>query len=571
MQYNISNATKKNWERLNVKYTNDKLKERANKSNSKKRFIPLEYLSKKSNMNFILNLIDFIQSENIGTLEAIHSLGINLLYKNNIVEFNDYASYLVTQNYNKINEKLLHIDLPSDEHDILGLIYQSLQNEGNKNTKGSYYTPAEITEEMIRQFNFLKTDIIVDPACGSGSFLLSLPDTIDPNNIIGFDNDEIATTIATYNLLLRYPETNFKPNVFTLDFINDELPLELSDVDYIITNPPWGAKINSNDFSYLKTTESFSLFLAKSLDCLTYKSQISFLLPSSFLNVKKHRSIRKYVLDNYKIDSIFLYNNIFEGVVTDCLALTVSLEDNYNHDVSFYLQNKEKVKTPQSFFNITNTLNILPYSDIDQELLRKAFDNLYYTLEESSWALGIVTGNNKEKLSSVPEKNWEKIYTGKEITKYKLLNNDKYILYDRSNLQQVAPDSIYRASEKLVYKYISNDLVFAYDDTKSLFLNSANILIPNIPNMSIKTVLAFLNSNYMKFLYIKLFDELRTLKGNLMSLPFPEITSEQDKLLNNWVSEIIYEDKENSLKIQNKIYSIMNLSPEEINYIESII
>lgn len=44
--------------------------------------------------------------------------------------------------------------------------------------------------------------------------------------------------------------------------------------------------------------------------------------------------------------------------------------------------------------------------------------------------------------------------------------------------------------------------MFAYDDTSSLFLNSANILIPNIPGMSTKTVLAFLNSSLYRLTVI---------------------------------------------------------------------
>ena len=96
----------------------------------------------------------------------------------------------------------------------------------------------------------------------------------------------------------------------------------------------------------------------------------------------------------------------------------------------------------------------------------------------------------------------EKIYTGKEIKPYFLEQARHYIFYQRQALQQTAKEEYYRAKEKLVYKFISKKLVFAYDNTGSLFLNSANILIPSIPNMSIKTVMAFLNTPLYQFLYI---------------------------------------------------------------------
>lgn len=123
----------------------------------------------------------------------------------------------------------------------------------------------------------------------------------------------------------------------------------------------------------------------------------------------------------------------------------------------------------------------------DIQIIKSVKEKAEFSLDKSTFALGIVTGDNKNKLSKTAQKNYEKIYTGKEIMPYTLKEASHFIFYDKSVLQQVASDAIYRAKEKLVYKFISKCLIFAYDDSGSLFLNSANILIPNIPNMSIKT------------------------------------------------------------------------------------
>ena len=193
-----------------------------------------------------------------------------------------------------------------------------------------------------------------------------------------------------------------------------------------------------------------------------------------------------------------------------------------------------------------------------------------YNLSESIWALGIVTGNNKEKLFSMQESDMEPIFTGKEISKYCLKPPQKYIRYDRSQFQQVAKDEIYRADEKLVYKFISSKLVFAYDAAQRLFLNSANILIPNIPRMSVKTVMAFLNSKLYSYLYKKLFGEIKILKGNLLELPFPEISTEENREIEHLVNQIMESyDSELDEKLQNLIYKIYNLSNMEIEYLNS--
>jgi hypothetical protein len=181
-------------------------------------------------------------------------------------------------------------------------------------------------------------------------------------------------------------------------------------------------------------------------------------------------------------------------------------------------------------------------------------------LKDSIWALGVITGDNKNKVKSRKGRGMEPIYTGKEIESYTLKQPRKFIKYKRTDYQQVAKDEIYRADEKLVYKFISKNLVFAYDNSKSLFLNSANILIPKIHGMSIKTVLAFLNSELFKFLYKSLFGEIKILKGNLLELPFPEISPETDKKLTKLVDEVLKGNKEAINDIDDLIYSIYSIT-----------
>ena len=164
----------------------------------------------------------------------------------------------------------------------------------------------------------------------------------------------------------------------------------------------------------------------------------------------------------------------------------------------------------------------------------------------------------------------EKIYTGKEIQPYRLKEVQNYIFYDRANLQQVAKEEIYRAPEKLVYKFISNRLTFAYDDSSSLFLNSANILIPAIPFMGVKTVMAFLNSSLFQFMYSKLFGEVKTLKGNLIELPFPQITEAENDEISALVDDVLNGSTSTQRVIDDYIFSIYGLSNEQKKYVRGI-
>ena len=61
----------------------------------------------------------------------------------------DYCQQFNTQ---KIDTLIKH-SLPEQEQDILGLVYQSLLSEGEKNLMGSYYTPNHISCNIIKNFD----------------------------------------------------------------------------------------------------------------------------------------------------------------------------------------------------------------------------------------------------------------------------------------------------------------------------------------------------------------------------------------------------------------------------------
>lgn len=569
----VSYATLRNWKKLQADYSN-KLLSRANKQNSKKRILPLEYFSNKENINFVQTLLEYIDEKKYDISSVIYSLSINLLNKYKILSKNNVYISLSEYDNIPILSELLKIDLPDDEFDILGLIYQCLLFEGTKNTLGSYYTPKKIIQNMTNELDFTNNQSLLDPCCGSGAFLLSA-NVKNPEQLYGIDNDPIAVLIAKINLLIKYSTVNFLPQIYCFDFLQFEKNNKFLFIcdkkfDYIVTNPPWGGKIYENDSGYvIDSKESFSHFFVKSFFMLKKHGKIRFLFPEAILNVKTHKDIRKYITENTKLVSITYYDNMFSGVTTNCVDIEC-VADHPGNYFEFYSNSNQKTISIQSIFETNNLIfNFLTTDDIS--IIHTIKNKGNYSLINSTWALGIVTGNNKEKLSSTQIEGMEQIYTGKEIQKYTLKQANKYLFYDRNKLQQVAKESIYRSNEKLVYKFISNELVFAYDDSKSLFLNSANILIPNIPNMSIKTVMAFLNSSLFQFLYTKLFGEIKVLKGNLEELPFPNISKKENTTITNLVDDVLNGNLLAQSEIDEYIFSLYNLTNKQISYIKRTI
>ena len=559
----ISTATRRNWERLHTD-SSTRLTRRANKQKSRKTILPVEY-STGNNLSFFRQLSAHVQAHAWDTAAVLYALALELLERQGL-RHKPHVRRVLQQYTPAQLPDLSGWDIPSDEWDLLGFVYQSLLSEGRKNRMGSYYTPQEIALQLTADLDFSGGQTFLDPCCGSGSFLLAVQ-AASPRQLFGLDVDPIAVMIAKINLLLRYPDQEFDPQVYCMDYLTAAaVPQGPDTFDYIVTNPPWGAAPVPRPYpAGITSGESFSCFFVTAFRQLAENGCIRFLFPESILHVRAHQDIRTFLLHACRMEQLIRYDNTFSGVVTKCIAIccrkappaaTVQLQDTAG---THTLARSDLVQTRhQAFCFLTPQ---------DAEILSILRQQGRYDLSRSGWALGIVTGDNRHKLRQAPEPGWEPIYTGREITRYTLKPANKYLLYDRSRLQQTAPDTYYRAPEKLVYKFISNRPVFAYDNSGSLFLNSANILIPQIPGMSIKTVLAFLNSELFTCYYTCLFRDVKLLRGNLSELLFPPITPEQNHQLEAMVDAILCGDMAQDQLLQDAIYALYPLSEAQIQYI----
>ena len=93
MPYQVSLATAKNWKRLGTS-SFGKLTSRANKIQSKKHILPLEYFTDIKNAERIKEVITYIQNNKIQTFTAIYSIAANQLRCANILHFKNVQHLL---------------------------------------------------------------------------------------------------------------------------------------------------------------------------------------------------------------------------------------------------------------------------------------------------------------------------------------------------------------------------------------------------------------------------------------------------------------------------------------------
>lgn len=567
MQTLISKATRDNWSKLGISQDTSKLKSRANKTRSTKFVLPIESIDNFNNSSCIENIIQYILTSQIGAPKALYSLSLNLLTQrvHNQLGVDDFV-----REYHSlgVDAYLIEQNLPADERDLLGVVYQAITPEGHRNMKGQYYTPRSVAHRALQTIDMSTDGYVLDPCCGSGSFLCEVQ-VKSPSQLLGIDIDPIAVMIAKANIMVRYCDTAFIPQIMCGDFLDRSLfsrvPVWLSsyynNISVICTNPPWGAD------SQMRGGEIFSHFIRESVSLLNENGRLCFLLPESFGKIRTHADIRRHLLLNTILREVVYLPALFSGVVTSCMYLNALKAKSYGNKVEIQ-RDGAIITVPQRVLLNSDNSAFIACDSVGESILDAVKERGRHNLQDSIWALGIVTGDNKNKVSKTRiGEEWKPICTGKDIKPYKLKAPSSYVRYVRNELQQVAKEEIYSAPEKLVYKFISKSICFAYDNSRVLFLNSANILIPKIPNMSIKTVMAFLNSELFKFVYMTIFDDVKILKGNLCSLLFPDISEDEDLYIARCVDMIIAGKDEVNQSLQDTIYQIYNLSEEQINHI----
>jgi hypothetical protein len=123
--------------------------------------------------------------------------------------------YALRDVFRRIAQEISNFDFHDVDEDVLKGIYQDLVDLDTRHALGEYYTPDWLCERITGEFKFTKEDKILDPSCGSGSFLRAVisqirklnPDvTIENLNrqIYGIDIHPLSVQIAKTTLLLAF-------------------------------------------------------------------------------------------------------------------------------------------------------------------------------------------------------------------------------------------------------------------------------------------------------------------------------------------------------------------------------
>lgn len=173
---------------------------------------------------------DITELPSIVNGEAFHKHGVS-----NIGE-NDFFSWLMMSDIRAdsinflygLSAELQVYDLSAIRQDLLKQLYQDLVDPETRHDLGEYYTPDWLAQLTLEEIDYRAPQSLLDPACGSGTFLfnairrladngLTGRELVDfaLNNIVGTDIHPLAVTIARINYLLALSEHLLDETEFT--------------------------------------------------------------------------------------------------------------------------------------------------------------------------------------------------------------------------------------------------------------------------------------------------------------------------------------------------------------------
>lgn len=261
---------------------------------------------------------------------------------------------LMRQVINKIDNE---IDFTRREethlfNDIYENILKDLQSAGNA---GEYYTPRAITRFIIEMLAPQLGEKVLDPACGTGGFLVDsievirekfvrTPDDekILQESIFGVEKKPLPHMLCTTNLILHgfeVPKNVRRDNTLARplrDYTSKDR------VDIIATNPPFGGieeeGIDKGFPKQFQTKETADLFLILIMELLKDGGRAGLVLPDGSLSgdgVKQR--IRQELLDNCNLHTIVrLPNSVFKPYATVKTNLLFFNKGSKTKEVWFY-------------------------------------------------------------------------------------------------------------------------------------------------------------------------------------------------------------------------------------------
>lgn len=241
-----------------------------------------------------------LESQSVSSIRAEEYQKILLFIKKNILPYiNEYTS---------------------EGHDILSYFFTTFNKYVAREDKNQAFTPNHIAHFMCQVARLHRNTRVLDPTCGSGTFLVQAMSQIlkdcetasekrhvKEHQIYGIEFDENVYGLATTNMLIHGDGNS---NIQMGSCFDKKQWIEAADINLVLMNPPYNASKNQVPSSYARLFGTKSTDPTKGLGFVQYiadtvgHGKLLTLLPmacaltsSSIITDFKRKLLQKHTLD----------------------------------------------------------------------------------------------------------------------------------------------------------------------------------------------------------------------------------------------------------------------------------
>ncbi len=417
-------------------------------------------------------------------------------------------------------------------------------------------------------------------------------------------NDQILQISKTSDILFK---ERTKP--YFLWHLNFYEVFEKGGFDIVIGNPPYVTTKDGKIEPYLKKAylnnfetaydklDLYVLFFEQAIKIAKVNGIITYITPWNFLANFYSFKIRKYLLDNVKI-KIFtkLPPNTFKGIIVDnIISVFQKNKNNKNNQILFdniFDKSQQKYLEQDNYLSNDKYLFDFPRENtIDEILLKMKKDSVTLGSIALNY-IGIMTGGQKEMISDSPIfDNSKPVLSGKDVFKWFLVDRGNYVNFDRKKIHSNDNEKVYLSDKKILLRKTGRELTACLDTDKFYSIQSLYNIVVKDKEYIEEYLLALLNSKLFTYIYNQFFITNPEVfpyikRRNLDQFPIKKISNSEQKEFIDLVNKILditkndnyLENTEKQIEVKNiehqideRVYSLYNLNPEEIKIIENFI
>lgn len=222
----------------------------------------------------------------------------------------------------------------------VSLAFQVLRSEALKQGEGQYFTPQAVIEAGVRLLDIEQSDILIDPACGTGGFLVQgmleiqrkFPKMDEASltrwaqtHLYGIEKDAVGLKLAKAIMQIAGDGSahcargdSVRTHLWSKEFPHLSTPFANGRFSIVVTNPPFGknlkvsatdcrlAKLSiaRNDDGTYRDLEIGLLFLERAYELVKDGGKIGIVLPETYFFSSNYRFVLDWIKSRLALDVV---------------------------------------------------------------------------------------------------------------------------------------------------------------------------------------------------------------------------------------------------------------------------